>query len=127
MPIRYRIDRELALVFTTVEGVVDDEDVLGYVREFPNDPDFEPGCGGLIDARGLERIEVTGDGVRSAAHLTARLAEVFRGAKVAIVAVTDAAFGVARMYQGVRGEVPYEIRIFRDLAEARRWLGLPEE
>ena len=126
MPIRYRIDRERQLVFTHVEGVIGDEDVLGYAREFPNDPHFEAGYGGLVDATGLERVEVTPEGVRGVAHLTERLEKVFAGAKVAIVAVTDVAFGMARMYQGVRGDVPYEIRVFRDLGEARRWLGLPD-
>lgn len=115
------------MVFTRLEGVVGDEDVLAYVREFRDDPDFGTGYAGLIDASGLERIEVTSQGVRDVAHLTTRIEEVLRGARVAIVAGTDAAFGMARMYQGVRVDAPYEIQVFREVAEARRWLGLPEE
>ena len=126
MPIRYRIDHELELVVTHVEGVVGDEDLLAYARSFPNDPDFVSGYAGLVDASGLERIAVTGDGVRGLAHLTERMEKLLSGSKVAIVAVTDEAFGVARMYQGVRGAVPYEVRVFRELVEAQRWLDLPE-
>ncbi len=42
----------------------------------------------------------------------------------AIVADKDITFGMARMYEVFREDAPEEIKLFRDIAEARRWLGL---
>ena len=43
--------------------------------------------------------------------------------KLAIVACGDHNFGIGRMYQRLSGdENPREIRVFRNTAEARRWL-----
>ncbi len=42
----------------------------------------------------------------------------------AIVAETDIKFGMARMYEMYGEADPTQIEVFRDMAEARRWLGL---
>ncbi len=37
----------------------------------------------------------------------------------------DEVFGMARMYEIRTDENPLQVRIFRDIEEARAWLGLP--
>ncbi len=41
-----------------------------------------------------------------------------------MVAEKDVSFGMARMYEMLREAEPDQIKVFRDMAEARRWLGL---
>jgi hypothetical protein len=36
-------------------------------------------------------------------------------------------FGLSRMYQAFRSDSPAEIGVFRELHEARAWLGLPPD
>jgi hypothetical protein len=43
------------------------------------------------------------------------------------VADGDAVFGLSRLFQALRSESETELRVFRDLGEARAWLGLPAE
>jgi len=43
------------------------------------------------------------------------------------VASNDVAYGLSRMYQAFRSESPLELRVFREMDEAREWLGLPPE
>ena len=40
---------------------------------------------------------------------------------------SDEVFGLSRMTQSLRQESPPEIQVFRELAPAREWLGLPLE
>ena len=45
---------------------------------------------------------------------------------MAIVANTEAGFGLARMYQALMEGSGTEIKVFRDLHEGRCWLGLSD-
>ena len=47
--------------------------------------------------------------------------------RVAIVADGDAAFGLTRMFQALRSDSSTELTVFRDVAEARSWLGLDDD
>jgi hypothetical protein len=123
---RYRIDPALGCVFTTLEGTLSDEDILGYVRSALADPEFGPGLRGLVDASSVERLAVTRAGIEGVLDLTRDRDDRIRGARLALVAPQDAAFGMARMYQTLRDDPPYEIQVFRARAEALAWLGLDE-
>jgi tetrahydromethanopterin S-methyltransferase subunit E len=47
--------------------------------------------------------------------------------RVAMVATTDVHYGLSRMYQAFRSDSPLDLRVFRDMREARTWLGLAPE
>ena len=49
------------------------------------------------------------------------------GVKIAFVASSDAAFGMARMYQAFRAGSQASFHVFREMSEAREWLGLSPE
>ncbi|HEX7926251.1 MAG TPA: hypothetical protein VF678_01590 [bacterium] len=55
-----------------------------------------------------------------------QLASGPRGRRIAIVAKTDFAFGVARQYAQSYGHADQDISIFRERAEAVTWLGISE-
>lgn len=44
-----------------------------------------------------------------------------------VLTTADFAFGTARMYQTMTDEQPAHVQVFRDMAEARAWLGLPPD
>ena len=121
MPITSQIDSSFGVVFSKFRGVVTPEDILAQVERFNTDPAFQPSFNHLIDTRGATRFDVSGEGIRLVATHTAFNEKSRR----AIVAVKDDIFGMARMYQLYRewSEKPDQVRIFRDMEEARRWLG----
>jgi hypothetical protein len=124
MPVAYRLDRSADVVFATAHGVITDDEILEYATRMVNDPGIDPGVDQLIDLRGIDAAAVLSDTIR-------RLAEIFRDydpvparAKLAIVASRDVLFGMARMYEVYRDRDSDSIGVFRDIEEARRWLGL---
>ncbi len=125
MPISYTIDRQRNLVLTTATGVLTDEELLDHKRQLIADPEFEPGMKELSDVRRIERLDVSPAGVRRLAALDEehvdRLGEDYR---LAIVAPADASFGTARMYQILTESSVQNIGVFRDMEEAKDWLGV---
>ncbi len=120
MPIISQIDSSLGVVFSTFQGVVTKEDILAQVEMFRTDPAFQPSFNHLIDTRGTTRFDVSTDGLRAVSMHSAFNEKSRR----AVVAEKDEMFGMARMYEVFREDAPDQMTVFRDMAEARRWLGL---
>lgn len=138
MPIAYGIDRERQLVVALPYGTMEDEHVFGYQREVWSLPELA-GFDELIDMTAVEHIALPSpQRVVDLAHLSARMDASAgmrrRPARMAIVAPTDLAFGLGRMYQAYRAMksdgVARHVGVFRTMAEALEFLGIeggPEE
>lgn len=125
MPIVFQIDHERKVVFARGLGVLTDEDVFGYQRDVWSRDDT---CGysEMMDMRGVERIALPSmDRVRDLANLAAQMDAGEKGSKFAIVASSDLAFGLGRMYGAYRGMNPKsakEVKVFRNPEDALEWL-----
>ena len=121
MPIRYRIDVKQGIVITTADGIFTDTDLHEHQTGLKNDPDFQHGLNQLIDLQGITALELTGDGLRTVAGT-----DLWgKGSRRAIVALTDVSYGLSRMFQMLTNhDSGAELKVFKDMAEARRWLGL---
>lgn len=69
MPITYRIDSERGIVLTAATGVLTDDEVMAHKRALAGDPGYRAGMRELSDVRGVERLDVTPEGVRLMASL----------------------------------------------------------
>jgi hypothetical protein len=129
MPIRIRVDPAARVRHSVLEGAVGDDELVDAYAAVLSDPDFDPTLNDLVDARGLRRVDVTPAGVRRLADLVQQIDRLSLPTKVAVVAPDDVAYATARMYEGLRASqnAPAEHRVFRDMAEARSWLGLGPE
>ena len=129
MPIRIRVDSSGRVRHAVLEGTVGDHELIDAYAGVLADPDFDPTLNDLVDARGVRRVDVTPAGLRRLADVVQQVDRLSLPTKVAIVAVEDVAYDAARMYEAVRANqhAPAEHRVFRDIAEARRWLGLGED
>jgi len=116
MPFSVTVDREHRLIRIALRGAVSDEALLALSAQVRNDPAMAEGFDVLYDCRGATELTVTGDLIRNMGRRA-------RGDKnrVAFVAATPSAFGLARMYQMV-AEAEDRIRIFEDEAPAIAWL-----
>ena len=80
------------------------------------------------DARGAERLDVTPEGIRRFAQFDEEHRERLAGYRLALIVGDDRTFGLARMYEALTRENVEGVRVFRDEAAAREWIGLdPEE
>jgi hypothetical protein len=129
MPIRFRVDPAARVRFAVIEGTIGDDELVDAYAAVLGDPDFDPTLNDLVDARAVRRVDVTPVGVRRLADLVQQIDRLALPTKVAVVAPDDVAYDTARMYEALRAgqHAPAEHRVFRDMAEARQWLGLEPE
>lgn len=122
MPIDYRIDSTLGIVFTTATGTLTNQELIAHKRRLQEDPAFRAGMGQLSDVRGVDRLDVTTDGVVQFAQHDATHAGTLERSKLAIVATEDVIFGMARMYPTRTSSHRPNVGVFRSLDEATAWL-----
>jgi hypothetical protein len=129
MPIRIRVDPAARVRYAVIEGTVGDDELIDAYAAVLGDPDFDPTLNDLVDARTVRRIDVTPMGLRRLADLVQQIDRLALPTKVAVVTPDDVAYDAARMYEALRAgqRAPAEHRVFRDMEEARRWLGLEPE
>ena len=125
MPITFQIDHERRIVFARGVGVLSDEDVFDYQRGVWTREDTR-GYSEMMDMRSVEQIALPSmDRVRDLANLSAEMDAGTAGTRFAIVASSDLAFGLGRMYEAYRGMNPKsrkEVRVFRSPEDALKWL-----
>jgi len=128
MPIRYRIDRERGVVFVVGEGEVGFADLEAYCRGVVEDPDYRPGFHELVDFRKANHWSVPGEELRKLRDVNLEVSAKVGRSRLAYVITNDLAYGIGRMFMAISDESKIEHRVFRDMVEAREWLGLaPEE
>jgi hypothetical protein len=132
MPIRLRVDPLRKVNYTTATGVITDAELRQACANVVASPDYDPSADHIVDGHAIERLEVSPETLQEAAQIFARTDRripVGTRSRVAIVAPTDATFGIARMYEAYRTMAPLPKRylVCRTMEEARRWLGLPEK
>jgi hypothetical protein len=120
MPATVHIDVEHQIGFLTFTGTLTDADMLVVQEKIRADPRFQPHFHRLADMRGVDKVELTVEGVR-------RLAEkniAGEGSKRAVVAGQALLYGFSRMYEMLTDNGVTDTRVFTDMDEARKWLGL---
>ena len=126
MPITYQIDETAGRVTLQFSETVTDADLMATFHRLYHDPRHRVGMGELTDCREVGRVEITSEGLQRLAEATGGMLDGPAMAwKVAVVVPPDSdlLFGLSRMYELLREGSPEHVRVFRDMAEAERWLG----
>ncbi len=118
--ITYEIDREMRLVRVVCIGEVGLELIEACMRSVDADPDYELDFDGIIDLRNCT-LELDSQKVRHLA-MTIRAYPGSPGARRAVVAASDAQFGLMRMLEGHTSLAPVIYRAFRSEEMAMDWL-----
>jgi hypothetical protein len=126
MPISYVIDQVAQRVTLTYFGTVTDADLFAVYEKLYSDPRHRVGMDELADCRPVDKLELTGQGLRDLASRATFSMDSRRVSwRVAVVAPQDAIYGMARMFQSLRDDSPEEVQVFRDLVSALYWLNQP--
>jgi hypothetical protein len=121
MPAGFVIDLAQRTVFSRAEGEFSYADGEDHLRRLLADPGFDPSFSQLFDFLAVTSVRLSSDEVRRLAETNVFLPHTPR----AFVVSSDLTFALSRMfdsYRRLKGEEG--IRIFRDLDEAVRWLGV---
>lgn len=127
MPIDFSIEHDKRYVVVSYRGVVRDADFVLYWRDFLRAEGWIPGYGQLADLSNADFSQASKDGVQQLAafieSVYARLDDGERADRTAVYAPGDLTFGFARMWAALVAGTPQEVAVFRDLDEAKSWLG----
>lgn len=127
MPVRQLWEPQLRTLFVTASGPVSDQEFVDFALKLVECSDIPPARKELWDLSGLERTDVETASLRETASTFRDRDKTVFETRVAILATSDVAFGLARMYQSFRGDSTVELEVFRGRAAALEWLGLPED
>jgi len=125
MPLVYRVDHDARIVLVLGSGTLTDTDIFSYQTAVWSRPEVA-GYDELVDMSLVTEIVVpTKDRVRDLATLSATMDDKSTTSRFAIVAQTDVAFGLGRMYQTYRAldrRSTKEVGVFRTMREALAFL-----
>ena len=125
MPIDFVIDHERQLIMTKAHGTMTHEDIMWYQHAIRSRPELN-GYNELVDMSQVERIALQSiERVRELAARSAGMDGDSPPSRFAIVAPTEEAFGLGRMYQTYRSldeRSTKEVGVFRTLEEALAFL-----
>ena len=121
MSFTYHIDKANCVVFTVWEGTLDIQTFETLQNTLRDDPDFKPYYSVLTDLRGVTKTDITSKIMNQIAKNSP-----FDGSgRRAFVVGSHLMHGMSRMYQTYYDEGSDRTKQFRDMTEARKWLGLP--
>ena len=118
MPATYTIDTDRKLITTRIWGAATEDEILDHGQRLSSDPRFRPDFRQLVDMSELTEILVGSGLIRNAS----RNQFFSPGVRRALVANSEAAFGMARMYAIASEDTGQTIQVFRDMAAAEAWL-----
>jgi len=125
MPVTITLNKEEGVVYTTVTGRCTADDVIEAFDELFARTDYRAGMNGIADLRAAETFPPYTDVVRIARYVVGHRDQIGES-KAAVVVSSDVSFGTTRMFQSYSGESMINTRIFYEMDEARRWLGLDD-
>jgi hypothetical protein len=120
MPITYKIDTESSSIRTDCVGDVTLAEVLDHFRVLEADPALPDRLDVLLDLSKMTLLPNSND-LRSAAERIGQLRSKVSWGVCAIVANSDALFGMIRMFEVYAEDFFAATRVFRKLPDAEAW------
>lgn len=127
MNVEYQIDQSQGVVLTRCHGTLTEADMRDISHRLRSDPAFHADQRQLIDLTEVAGMTATFEAIRNFAQN--QDGDPFSGhSRRAVVAPRDFTYGLARMYEALREiKEQGQFRVFRTMAEACHWLGLPAQ
>ncbi|MGD2068996.1 MAG: hypothetical protein PVI57_10020 [Gemmatimonadota bacterium] len=121
----YTLHRDLNLLATRFSGAVTDDEFIELYRTIFDDPDYVLGTNELADLREVEDLQLSTEALRKVEYLT-RMKYGREGLsfRTALIAPSDSAFGVGRIYEVFASAGPEAVSVFRTATEAFAHLGV---
>ena len=121
MPAHVKVDVKNGIVYSSFEGALNDNDILAHRDVLKSHPDFNPQFSEIVDFTGVTQLRVTVGLINSMARSDSLYSHKSRHA---VVAPHDLTYGVARMYQMLAQDKRPNVAVVRNMAEARRFVGI---
>ena len=124
MTIKHKIIEDLKLVYAVTDGTLNFEDLMNHIEALSKDPNYNSPMLKLVDYRNLKEYGLSTKEAEIFSIKKASLTERFLHEKCAFIVPSDLVFGMIRHHQAFIDENKIDTKIFRDLEEATKWLGI---
>jgi hypothetical protein len=121
MSYEYRIDKNERIVYSTLSGELDVDEIIAGLTEALADTDFEPGMSGITDLRSL-KWESDQEDLRRLARFMIEHKDRIGRSRSAVVVGGERAYGMTRMFEVFSEQSSLDIGVFRDVKQARSWV-----
>lgn len=126
MAYSFQIDSDHGVVLFKGTGTFSVDEMTNGLAEVLADPAFKSEFNHLVDMRDVTEFEPRTPDIRGRAYRD-RESVQFNSSRIAIVSANDLVFALSRMYATLMEDSKVSVRVFREMSEAREWLGLPIE
>ena len=127
MPITYQLKHDVKLVIFAHLGAVPDDEFLSFYKSFYEDTHFDKSFNVLIDLRQTESSARSPSALQETVDFMRRqFLNTSARPKVAVLALGDLSFGLARMCEVFSDAAPWKFEVFRSAGAALAWLGAAE-
>ncbi|GAV19442.1 hypothetical protein MMIC_P0376 [Mariprofundus micogutta] len=115
-------DDDLNIIFASSIGEVSLDDLMSYYSMISS-YDLKEGYRVFVDYSDIS-LKLAERDIPKMAEARNELVLSPDRTKIAVYCNKDLVFGLARMYQMLLDQEHYDLRVFRDKDEARKWLGI---
>jgi len=123
-----KIDPKKNRRYHTVQGEITLVRLRNALAEVYARPDYRPDSSSLWDLRKATTQHISGAEVQSIASMVKKHWGTTGAPRSALVVSTDLDYGMARVYEILMaGDIAPQVRVFRDLEEAKAWLTCEED
>jgi hypothetical protein len=115
------------LVITLPQGRITNDELPAYYQGRLEAGTLRPGLRELVDGRAIDDFEVDATGQRALVDLLSLHRDRLEGVRWAFIAETPLAYGMFRMFEAQKADLPFETAVFGTAGAAADWLGIPVE
>ena len=126
MPYILKSEDALGCIFIRWSGTFSSEEGAAHYREIAGYESFQQGSHLFHDVR-LVDVDVPTNEIQKVATAASPKVDPDVVRKVAVLTSSDMGFGMMRMLASMRERPGLVLNVFRDLEEAKAWLGLPAD
>ncbi len=113
------------LVITVPYGRIENEELPAYYAQRFEDGTLEPGLKELVDGRWIQEFAVDADGQNELVELLQDHRDELDGVRWAFIADSMLSFGMFRMFEAQKVDLPFTTGVFRTPGKAAEWLTVP--
>ena len=125
MPISFHVDADSNYFISRFTGEFTDADLMNAYMAFYEGNEWRAELNELVDLGEADAAAISIDCLARLADYTEKHLRLYNieTTKTAIYAPSDLSFGLGRMYASLAAASPETVRVFRNLSDAKEWLG----
>lgn len=109
-------------IYVTLKGKVTLEDFIVGASEAYTEDNIQAQQYQIIDFTNCSSFDLSNNDMREIARIDIEASQSNPDIKIAIIAATDVAFGMSRVYEAYADETGFDIKVFRKSEDAEAWI-----